>query len=173
MPRPPARSRLLVGAEPGDLDAARPVFASLATRVLHFGAVGQGTVYKLMVNLMGAVQIASAAEGMALAESAGLDLKLVADAIGSGQAASPQVVRNVRRFVTGDHTGTVNFTPALRLKDIEYALRLARKLAVPHAFGEVAAGLYRRLCDAGFALDNESRIIDLLRSTQSAGSRHE
>ena len=88
---------LLVGADPGDLDAARPVFASLATRVLHFGAVGQGTVYKLMVNLMGAVQIASAAEGMALAESAGLDLKLVADAIGSGQAASPQVVRNVRR----------------------------------------------------------------------------
>ena len=163
---------LLVGAEPGDLDAARPVFASLATRVLHFGAVGQGTVYKLMVNLMGAVQIAAAAEGMALAESAGLDLKLVADAIGSGQAASPQVVRNVRRFVTGDHTGTVNFTPALRLKDIEYALRLARKLAVPYAFGEVAAGLYRRLCDAGFALDNESRIIDLLRSTQSAGSRH-
>jgi 3-hydroxyisobutyrate dehydrogenase len=154
---------LLVGADPADLDAARPVFASLATRVLHFGAVGQGTVYKLMVNLLGAVQIASAAEGMALASAASLDLKLVADAIGSGQAASPQVVRNVRRFVSGDHTGTVNFTPALRLKDIEYALRLARKLGAPQAFGEVAAGLYRRLCEAGFARDNESRIIDLLR----------
>jgi len=31
---------LLVGADPADLDAARPVFASLATRVLHFGPVG-------------------------------------------------------------------------------------------------------------------------------------
>ena len=154
---------LLVGADPADLDAARPVFASLATRVLHFGAVGQGTVYKLMVNLLGAVQIASAAEGMALASAASLDLKLVADAIGSGQAASPQVVRNVRRFVSGDHAGAINFTPALRLKDIEYALRLARKLGAPHAFGEVAAGLYRRLCDEGFARDNESRIIDVLR----------
>ena len=154
---------LLVGADPADLDAARPVFASLATRVLHFGGVGQGTVYKLMVNLIGAVQIASAAEGMALAEAAGLDLRLVGDAIGSGQAASPQVVRNVRRFVAGDHSGAVNFTPALRLKDIDYALRLARKLSAPHAFGEVAAGLYRRLCDAGYARDNESRIIDVLR----------
>src|SRR4030095_12704557 len=123
---------LLVGADPGDLDAARPVFASLATRDLHFGPEAEGTVYKRVVNLMGAVQIASAAEGMALAESAGLDLKLVADAIASGQDASPQVVRNVRRCVTGDHGGSVNFTPALRLKDIEYALRLARKLAVPH-----------------------------------------
>jgi 3-hydroxyisobutyrate dehydrogenase len=153
---------LLVGAEAAELDAARPVFASLAARVLHFGGVGQGTVYKLMVNLLGAVQIASAAEGMALAKSAGLDARLVADAIASGQAASPQVVRNVRRFVSGEHTGQVNFTPALRLKDVEYALRLAHSIGVPQQFGEVAAGIYRRLCEAGFAADNESRVIDLV-----------
>ncbi len=154
---------LLVGAEPADLDAARPVFASLATRVLHFGAVGQGTAYKLMVNLLGAVQIASAAEGMAFAEAAGLDPRLVADAIASGQAASPQVVRNVRRFVTADHAGAVNFTPALRLKDVEYALRMAQGLGVPQAFGAVAADIYRRLCAAGFAHDNESRVIEIVR----------
>ena len=54
-----------------------------------------------MINLLGAVQIASAAEGVALAEAAGLDLKLVGDAVASGQAASPQVVRNMRRFLMG------------------------------------------------------------------------
>lgn len=154
---------LLVGADPPDLDAARPIFSSLATRVLHFGGVGQGTAYKLMVNLIGAVQIASAAEGVALAERAGLDLRLVADAMASGQAASPQVVRNVRRFVAGDHGGSVNFTPALRLKDIDYALRLAGKLGVDCAFGLVASQLYQKLCDTGFGADNESRIIDVLR----------
>jgi 3-hydroxyisobutyrate dehydrogenase len=153
---------LLVGADAADLDAARPNFASLATRVLHFGGVGQGTAYKLMVNLLGAVQIASAAEGIAMAERAGLDLKLVVDAVASGQAASPQVVRNVRRFVAGDH-GAVNFTPALRLKDIEYGLRLAKKLGAECAFGAVAGDLYRKLCELGFANQNESRIIDVLR----------
>jgi len=154
---------LLVGANAADLDAARPVFASLATRVLHFGAVGQGTAYKLMINLLGAVQIASAAEATVLAERAGLDLKLVADAVASGQAASPQVVRNVRRFVAGDHGSNVNFTPALRLKDIDYALRLAKKLGVDCPFGMVAAELYRKLCAQGGGRDNESRIIDALR----------
>lgn len=154
---------LLVGAEPADLDAARPVFTSLATRVLHFGAVGQGTVYKLMINLMGAVQIAAAAEGVALAERAGLDLRFVADGIASGQAASPQVVRNVRRFIAGDHSTAINFTPALRLKDIDYALRLARKLGVASEFGAVAQRLYREACERGFARDNESRIIDIAR----------
>jgi 3-hydroxyisobutyrate dehydrogenase len=155
---------LLVGADAADLDAARPILTSLATRVLHFGAVGQGTVYKLMINLMGAVQIAAAAEGIVLAERAGLDLKLVADAVASGQAASPQVVRNVRRFVAGDHGGVVNFTPALRLKDIDYALRLAKKSGVDCAFGKVAAEVYRRLCEQGYASGNESRVIDILRS---------
>lgn len=154
---------LLVGAEPADLDAARPIFASLATRVLHFGPVGHGTAYKLMVNLMGAVQIASAAEGILLAERAGLDLKLVADAVASGQAASPQVVRNVRRFVSGDHGAQVTFTPALRLKDIDYALRLARKSGVECAFGKTAADLYRKSCEQGFGSDHESRIIDMIR----------
>lgn len=154
---------LLVGADIADLDMARPVFASLATRVMHFGGVGQGTVYKLMVNLMGAVQIASAAEGIALAERAGLDLKLVADAVATGQAASPQVVRNVRRFVAAEHDGVVHFTPALRLKDVDYALRLARKLGSDAPFGAVAHDLYRRLCALGHAGDNESRIIDVFR----------
>jgi len=157
---------LLVGAEPANLDAARPILTSLATRVLHFGPVGQGTVYKLMINLMGAVQIGAAAEGIALAQDAGLDLRLVADAIGSGQAASPQVVRNVRRFVAGDHATNVNFTPALRLKDIEYALRLARQLGAAHEFGAAAERLYRRALELGFANDNESRIVDAVRPTR-------
>jgi 3-hydroxyisobutyrate dehydrogenase len=154
---------LLVGSEPADLDAARPVLTSLSTRILHFGPVGQGTVYKLMINLMGAVQIASAAEGFAIAERAGLESRLVADAIASGQSASPQVVRNVRRFVAGDHTNNVIFTPALRLKDVQYALRLANQLGVECAFGSAAEKLYRRVVELGFAKDNESRVIDALR----------
>jgi hypothetical protein len=43
----------------------------------------------------------------------------------------------------------VNFTPALRLKDVEYALRWRASLGVPHAFGEGRGGLYRRLCAPG------------------------
>jgi len=155
---------LLMGAEYADLRDARDLLAPLANRILHFGAVGAGTAYKLMVNLMGAVQIASAAEGMALAERAGLALSSVADAIALGQAASPQVVRNTRRMVQGDHEQDIVFTPALRLKDVEYGLALARKLGVASPFGDVAAQLLRRLCAEGHADVNESKLIDLARS---------
>ena len=156
---------LLVGASDPDLEAARGLLAPLADRVLHFGAVGAGTAYKLIINLMGAVQIGSAAEGLALAERAGLGAETVGAAFETSQAASPQVVRNLRRFLSNDHDHQVVFSAALRLKDLEYALRLARKLGVRSAYGEAAALALRRLVGAGFAADNESRVIDVMRET--------
>jgi 3-hydroxyisobutyrate dehydrogenase len=156
---------LLVGADTADLEAARPLLDALASRVLHFGPVGAGTAYKLAVNLIGAVQIASAAEGMALAESAGLDLALVADAIATGQAASPQVVRNTRLMAAGEPARDVPFTPVLRLKDIDYALRLADSLGVATPFGAAAHAAFARLIALGAGADHESRIIEVARAT--------
>jgi 3-hydroxyisobutyrate dehydrogenase len=156
---------LLVGASDEDLTSARELLAPLADRVRHFGAVGAGTAYKLIINLMGAVQIGSAAEGLALAERAGLPPAAVGAAFESSQAASPQVVRNVRRFLASDHDRDVVFSAGLRLKDVEYALRLAHKLGVDCPYGEAAAQTLRRLVAAGHAGENESRIIDVMRGT--------
>lgn len=155
---------LLVGAREDDLERARPLLAPLSNRVLRFGDVGAGTTYKLMINLMGAVQIAAAAEGMAFAERAGLDVHLVAEAIATSQAASPQVVRNTRRIADGDHESGIAFTPVLRLKDVEYALRFARALGVATPFGDSAREAFERLCRLGHGDANESKIIEVARS---------
>jgi 3-hydroxyisobutyrate dehydrogenase len=154
---------LLVGAATEDLQAARPLLDALATRVLHFGRVGAGTVYKLVVNLIGSVQIASAAEGLALAERAGLDLKAVVDAIATGQAASPQVVRNTRRMLEGEFTRDIVFTPVLRLKDVDYALRLAETFGIATPFGDVARDAFARLIEFGAGAEHEARVIDVAR----------
>jgi 3-hydroxyisobutyrate dehydrogenase len=152
---------MLVGAQEEDLERARPLLAAVSNRIIRFGSVGAGTAYKLIINMIGAVQIASAAEGMALAQRAGLDLATVADAIATGQAASPQVVRNVRRIVAGDHDRNVVFTAALRLKDVEYALRMAGESGLRAPFGELAGSGLRELCATGRAQINESSIFDL------------
>jgi 3-hydroxyisobutyrate dehydrogenase len=154
---------LLVGGDSASLDSARPLLNAVSNRILHFGAVGSGTAYKLIINMIGAVQIASLAEGMALAEKAGLNLATVADAIETGQAASPQVVRNARRIVADDHDRNVVFTPVLRLKDIDYALQLADKLGLRAPFGQVAASQVRQLIDLGYSRVNESKIIEVAR----------
>jgi 3-hydroxyisobutyrate dehydrogenase len=159
---------LLVGADPADLEDARPILQAFAQRVIHFGAVGTGTAYKLIINMLGAVQIASAAESMALAERAGLDLQVVAEAIALGQAASPQVVRNTRRMVEGARNPNITFTPRLRQKDVDYALRLARQLGLGTPFGALAARAFGQLCDTGHADENESIVIDVARQQRSS-----
>jgi 3-hydroxyisobutyrate dehydrogenase len=156
------RLTLLIGGSPADVDAAGHLLRPLSAERLHFGPVGAGTAYKLIVNLMGAVQIAAAAEGMALAERAGLDLDQVAGAIASGQAASPQVVRNSRRMAEGDHADVV-FSGRLRRKDADYGLRLAEKLGLGAPFGRLALDGLDSLLESGLGDVNESVIVEVAR----------
>ena len=153
---------LLVGAEVADLDAARPLLDTLGREIIHFGPVGAGTAYKLTVNLMGAVQIAGVAEGLAMARAAGLDPAQVAEALAKGQAASPQVVRTAGRIVADDHEADIAFAARLRLKDAAYGVRLARSLGLAAALGTTAEGLYARMVEVGLGELNDSGIVRLL-----------
>ena len=152
---------LLVGAEPADLEKARPFLEPLSTTIRHFGAVGTGTVYKLINNLMGAIQIAGIAEGLAIAEHAGLDMKLVLEAIETGVAASPQVIRHSRRMAERNFAGAT-FTAALRHKDAAYAVALAESLLsnVP-IMGRAAVEAYDR-ARTHAPDDDEARMIEIV-----------
>jgi 3-hydroxyisobutyrate dehydrogenase len=152
---------LLVGAEPADLEQARPFLVPLSATIRHFGAVGTGTVYKLINNLMGAIQIAGIAEGLAIAEQAGLDMKLVLEAVETGVAASPQVIRHSKRMAARNFSGA-NFTAALRHKDAAYAVALAESLLsdVP-VMGRAAVQAYAR-AKAYAPDDDEGKMIEIV-----------
>jgi 3-hydroxyisobutyrate dehydrogenase len=151
---------LLVGAEPADLEKARPYLAPLSTTIRHFGAVGSGTVYKLINNLMGAVQIASLAEGIAIAEQAGLDMNLVAESLATGAVASPQVIRHSRRMVARDFSGA-SFTASLRHKDAAYAVRLAETLLPGVPVSRAALVAYEQAKASG-PDDDEGKMIEIV-----------
>jgi 3-hydroxyisobutyrate dehydrogenase len=152
---------LLVGAEPADLDRARPYLVPLSTTIRHFGAVGSGTVYKLINNLMGAIQIAGIAEGLAIAEQAGLDMKLVLEAVETGVAASPQVIRHSKRMAARNFSGAT-FTTALRYKDAAYAVALAESLlSDAPIMGRAAVEAYDR-AKAYAPDDDEGKMIEIV-----------
>src|SRR6266403_1922500 len=157
---------LLVGAEPADLERARPYLTPLSTTIRHFGPVGSGTVYKLINNLLGAIQIAGLAEGLAIAEQAGLDMNLVLEAIETGVAASPQVIRHSKRMVARNFSGAT-FTAALRHKDAAYAVALAESLLsdVP-VMGRAAVQAYSR-AKAHAPDDDEGKMIEIVSRPKS------
>jgi 3-hydroxyisobutyrate dehydrogenase-like beta-hydroxyacid dehydrogenase len=152
---------LLVGADAADLETARPFLAPLSSTIRHFGPVGAGTVYKLINNLMGAIQIAGIAEGLAIAEQAGLDMTLVLEAVESGVAASPQVIRHSKRMVARDFGGAT-FTAALRHKDAAYAVAMAESLLRDKpVMGAAAVEAYAR-AKAAAPDDDEGKLIEIV-----------
>jgi 3-hydroxyisobutyrate dehydrogenase-like beta-hydroxyacid dehydrogenase len=151
---------LLVGAESSDLEKARPFLTPISTTIRHFGPIGSGTVYKLINNLMGAIQIAGLAEGLAIAEQAGLDMNLVLEAIENGVAASPQVIRHSRRMVARNFSGAT-FTAALRHKDAAYAVALAESLLPDVPIGRATVQAYDKAKSVA-PDDDEGRMIEIV-----------
>lgn len=149
---------LLVGADKADLDAARPLLDSVATTIRHFGPVGSGTAYKLMINLMGSVQIAALAEGLAVAERLGLDREAVIAAISDSAAASRQVVYHVTRMARRDFADPT-FTAGLRHKDADYGAALATSLGVDIPLGRASVAWFAETMAPDPNAD-EARIIE-------------
>src|ERR1700716_3059623 len=156
---------LLVGAAPADLERAWPYLIPLSSTIRHFGAVGTGTVYKLINNLMGAIQIAGIAEGLAFAEPAGLDMQLVLEAVETGVAASPQVIRHSKRMVARNFSGAT-FTAALRHKDAAYAVALAESLLPDIPIGRATVQAYDR-ARAYAPDDDEAKMIEIVSRPKS------
>jgi 3-hydroxyisobutyrate dehydrogenase len=155
---------LFLGCDKQDITALRAVFKPLSTSLVHFGPVGTANAYKLLINLMGTVQIGALAEGLVMAERAGLDVKQVAAAICRGAAASPQVIRHSRAMRQKRHDREIVFSGALRLKDTLYGLDLARRYGLDARLGKASVRVLRELEAAGLGAQNESKIIDLVRA---------
>lgn len=153
---------LLVGADAAALEAARPVLAAYAKEIIHFGPPGAGTAYKLVVNLMGAVQAAAAAEGLLIAERAGLDPGQVAYALARGACSSPMVKYITERMVKGNHE-EIYFLTRWRHKDAAYGLELAREVGQAVPTSAVAAELFQLALAKGWGDLNSSKVIDVLR----------
>lgn len=157
------RLTLLVGGERTALDAAWPVLRSYAARYFLFGPVGAGTAYKLVVNTVGAAQAVALAEGLLIAERAGLDPAVVAQAMDGGAVASP-LVRYLLARMTGGNHDDIYFAARWRHKDADYGLKLARAVGQPAPVLAAATAAFARTVDAGLGDKNSSVVIDVLRA---------
>jgi 3-hydroxyisobutyrate dehydrogenase len=157
--------QVLAGADAETLDALRPVFAAFSREIIHFGPVGSGTGYKLIVNLIGAVQATSLAEGLLIAERAGLDPEKVGHALAQSAVASPHVQYLLQRMLHDNHDD-VYFSAALRHKDASYALRLAAAHALRLPTARTAVELFGKAISQGVGHKNSSIIHQVLRGMQ-------
>jgi 3-hydroxyisobutyrate dehydrogenase len=162
---------VLLGADRRDFDFGKPFLTAISKEIVHFGPVGAGTAYKLIVNLLGAVEIAATAEAMETAARAGLDPEQVADALAKGAAGSFHVGRQARIMATESHQPNLAFTTDLRRKDTRYGIALSHDLGVASALGDLTLSQFDHASTLGFGHENESRVIDAVRDKSEPRSR--
>jgi 3-hydroxyisobutyrate dehydrogenase len=115
----------LVGAEPEDLERARPVLTSMCRKIVHAGPVGQGQALKVVLNGLGAHHFVAFASMLALGERAGLSREAIVDAFTSGAFASPSYIGKKRKVLERDYAP--EFALSLAAKDAALTAALARE----------------------------------------------
>ena len=123
--------------------------------------VGDGARTKLVNNLLAGVNLAAAAEALALAERLGLDLSRTLEVIEQSSGQSWIGSDRMRRAIADDFAPRAHTT--LLNKDTHLALAMARAASFETPLGAAAAASFARACDSGFAALDDASLLKMLR----------
>jgi 3-hydroxyisobutyrate dehydrogenase-like beta-hydroxyacid dehydrogenase len=118
----------MVGGDATAYARVEPILRQLGSPT-HIGENGQGLVLKLAINVSLAVQMLAFAEGLLLAERAGIDRRLAATVMTESPIGSPMLKARVPLVL--DLPDDAWFNIGLMQKDVVLALDTARRLHVP------------------------------------------
>jgi 3-hydroxyisobutyrate dehydrogenase-like beta-hydroxyacid dehydrogenase len=119
---------IMVGGDERAYARVEPVLRELGSPT-HIGDNGQGLVLKLAINISLAAQMLAFAEGLVLADRAGIDRQLAIDVMTQTAIGSPML--KARAELVLDLPEEAWFDLRLMQKDIVLALDTARALHVP------------------------------------------
>ena len=141
---------IMVGGDEAALERARPVFDALAKRVFHLGALGNGAAMKLAVNTLIFGLNEAVAEGLVIAERAGIDRSLAYDVLAASAAGAPYVEYKRKAFLDPEGTPPV-FSIELAEKDLNLITTFAEGLRVPVPQAHVNRDVLREAIADGHA----------------------
>lgn len=163
----PARARdgtmsLMVACADEAFDAQRALLEALSSKVFRVGTrVGDGARTKLVNNLLAGINLAGAAEAMALAERLGLDLGRTLDVIEQSSGQSWIGSDRMRRAIAGDYAPRAHVT--LLQKDTRLALEAARAAGFEGTLGPLAHEAFNRAVEAGDAGLDDAALFKVFR----------
>ena len=158
---------LMVGGEAGDLERGRPALEPLAKTIVHVGPLGSGAAMKLAVNTVIFGLNEAVAEGLVLAETAGIDRGVAYGVIAESAAGAPFVGYKRASFLEPDAAPTA-FALDLADKDLRLIAALAGRLGVPMPQAETNLGEIRATA-AAFGGDRDfSTVASHLRTKRRA-----
>jgi 3-hydroxyisobutyrate dehydrogenase len=140
---------VMVGAAPTLYGAIEPLIRCFATDVTHCGEVGAGQVTKILNNMVVFETVNALAEAVAVARRNGVDPKLLLDTLSKGSADSFALRNHGMKAIVPGIFPERAFSTEYALKDLSYALELARDAGVKIRGAELLGKILQEAIDAG------------------------
>ena len=121
---------LMVGGDAADLERARPALEAVSKAIFHMGPLGTGAAMKLAVNTVIFGLNEALAEGLVLAERAGIPREKAYDVLAASAIGAPYVGYKRAAFLDPDGT-PVAFAVDLAAKDLRLIAELAAAVDLP------------------------------------------
>lgn len=135
----------------------QPLLAQMATRLFHIGTqAGDGARTKLINNLLAAINLAGAAEAMALAERIGLDPARTWAVVEQSSGQSWIGSERLQRALAG--RTEVQAQIGLLAKDSALALQMAAGAGQALSVGPAAAALFAAAVAAGWSARDDAEL---------------
>jgi 3-hydroxyisobutyrate dehydrogenase-like beta-hydroxyacid dehydrogenase len=141
-------------------ESVKPVLKHLGQTVHYFGKNGNAAAMKLVGNLIVALELEALAEGLVLAQKAGLDLNTVMEVVKVADFHSPLLVSNGENILKRDFS--TSFALKLMLKDAGLIEKFAQSLQSPIPALRVAGKNLESAVALGFGKENASALIKAL-----------
>lgn len=119
----------MVGGKQEVFDKYKSLLSAMGSSVVRCGEVGAGNTTKLANQIIVACNIQALAEALTLAQKAGVDPRLVFEAIRGGLAGSTVMNAKAPMMIAGD--GKPGFKIDLHIKDLNNALDCAHAVGAP------------------------------------------
>jgi 3-hydroxyisobutyrate dehydrogenase len=163
----PVRARegtmsLMVACSDAVWQRSQKLLTALSQQVFRVGTrAGDGARTKLVNNLLAAVNLAGAAEAMALAERLGLDPAATLSVIEASSGQSWIGSDRMRRALAGDFEPRAHVT--LLAKDTGLAVQAADDVAFDPPMGRLARDLFAQALGQGWADLDDAALLKLMR----------
>lgn len=156
---------IMASGHPDLFVALKSIFAATSERLYQVGdEIGMGSTVKTIHQLLAGVHIAVAAESMALAAKAGINLDLMYDVVTHAAGNSWMFEDRMQHVLKGDYSpkSSVN----IFVKDLGLVMETAKALNFPLPLASTALQMFTAASNEGLGNEDDSAVIKTFKGIQ-------
>ncbi|WP_455369381.1 NAD(P)-dependent oxidoreductase [[Eubacterium] cellulosolvens] len=153
---------IMVGGPNDKVDESKHVLQAIGTNIYQVGNTGAGQIFKLINNMLVAINLVGISEGFVLAKKTGIDLKKLYEVLKTSAGNSWALEQKLPKMIQSDFEP--GFKVWLQHKDLSLAMNLASQMNVSLPMTSLAYQMYESAKALGFEDLDHSAVAKIIQS---------